>query len=350
MKLLFIGGTGNISLAVSRQILARGDELWLLNRTGSHPELPGARFIQGDISRVDVSRGDLSRGNLSRGNLSSGDIADAALASRLAEGNWDAVVNWVAFTPQDIERDIALFRGATRQYVFISSASCYQNPGPTPYITERTPLENPYWEYSRNKIAAERTLMAAFERRHFPATIVRPSHTYSTVLPLTIGGWQEYTTVARMKQGKPVVVQGDGTALWTVTHAEDFARGFIGILGNMAAVGEDFHITSDEFLTWDTIYQLTAAAVGREAHIVHVTSDRICQLDPTYRGTLLGDKSVSAVFDNSKIKKLVPSFQAVTPYREGIKGTIAWFEADPRRQIIDPQTDAFIDRLIATAS
>jgi nucleoside-diphosphate-sugar epimerase len=323
MKILFVGGTGNISLSVSRQLLHLGHELWLLNRSGHHPELPGARWIQGDISRPDIG-------------------------AQLAGHTWDCVVNWIVFTPDELTRDMELFRDRTRQYVLLSSASCYQNPGPTPYIRETTPLENPFWEYSRNKIAAECVLMAAFERDHFPATIVRPSHTYSTVLPLTIGGWKEYTTVARMKQGKPVVVQGDGTSVWTLTHAEDFARGFIGLLGNPRAIGEDFHITSDEFLTWDTIYQLTAAAVGVEARIVHVTSDRICQLDPEYRGTLLGDKSVSAIFDNSKIKRLVPGYEAQIPFSEGIRRTIAWFEADPKRQWIDPQTETFIERLIST--
>lgn len=323
MKILFIGGTGNISLSVSRQLLEQGHELWLLNRSGAHPDLATARWIRGDIG-------------------------SPTLPSQLGDHEWDCVVNWIVFTPEELARDISLFRDRTRQYVLISSASCYQNPGPTPYITEKTPLENPFWEYSRNKIAAERRLMTAFEHDQFPATIVRPSHTYSTVLPLTIGGWKEYTTVARIKQGKPVVVQGDGTSLWTLTHADDFARGFIGLLGNPSAIGEDFHITSDEFLTWDMIYQLTAAAVGAEAKIVHVTSDCICQLDPEYTGTLLGDKSVSAIFDNSKIKRLVPEFRAQIPYQEGIRRTIAWFEADPRRQRIDPHTDAFIERLIST--
>lgn len=324
MKVLFIGGTGNISLSASRLLLSRGCDLWLLNRTGSHVDLPSAHFICGDIDTPQAHR-------------------------HLDDFEWDAVVNWIAFTPEHIERDIQLFRGKARQYIFISSASCYQNPGPTPYITERTPLENPFWEYSRNKIAAERTLMSAYEREGFPATIVRPSHTYSTVIPLTIGGWTEYTAVARMKQGKPVVVQGDGTSVWTLTHAEDFARGFAGLVGNAKAIGEDFHITSDEFLTWDTIYQLTAEAAGCEARIVHVTSERICALNPDYTGTLLGDKSVSAIFDNSKIKALVPDFRAEIPYREGIKRTIAWFEADPARQRINPATDAFIEKLITLA-
>lgn len=323
MKILFIGGTGNISLATSRALLSEGHQLWLLNRTGQHPELQGANFIRGDIDSGDIQR-------------------------KVREPEWDVVVNWIAFTAADVARDIELFRGNTRQYVFISSASCYQNPGPTPLISERTPLENPFWEYSRNKIAAERTLIAASESEDFPATIVRPSHTYSTVIPLTIGGWQEYTAVARMKQGKPVVVQGDGTSLWTLTHAEDFARGFIGLLGNRAALGEDFHITADEFLSWNEIYQFTAEAAGAEARIVHVTSDRICAIASEYTGTLLGDKSVSAIFDNSKIKRLVPDFRAQIPYREGIKRTLALFEADASRQVINPATEALIERLIAT--
>jgi nucleoside-diphosphate-sugar epimerase len=325
MKILFIGGTGNISLATSRALLSQGHELWLLNRTGQHPELVGAHFIRGDINSGQAQQ-------------------------QVQEQVWDVVVNWIAFTAADVIRDIELFRANTRQYVFISSASCYQNPGPTPRITERTPLDNPFWEYSRNKIAAERTLMTAFERDHFPATIVRPSHTYSTVIPLTIGGWEEYTAVARMKQGKRVVVQDDGASLWTLTHAEDFACGLIGLLGNRAAVGDDFHITSDEFLSWDTIYQLTAEAAGCEARIVHVPSDRICALAPDYTGTLLGDKAVSTIFDNSKIKRLVPTFRAEIPYREGIKRTIAWFEADSRRQAINPATEALIERLIADST
>lgn len=324
MKVLFIGGTGNISLAVSKQLLAAGVDLWLLNRSGQHSQLSQAQFIPGDISQPQT------------------------LTDVLHKHEWDVVVNWVAFTPADIERDIELFQNKTAQYVFISSASCYQNPSSNSIITEATPLANPHWEYSRNKIAAEQTLMNAHRSSGFPATIVRPSHTYSTVLPLTIGGWQEYTTVARIKAGKPIVVQGDGNALWTLTHAEDFAKGFIGLLGRQEAIGEDFHITSDEFLSWNQIYQYTAAAVGCEATIVHVTSDKICELDADYTGSLLGDKAVSAIFDNSKIKRLVPEFKATIPYREGIKRTIAWFEEDAQRQFVDPQTDAFIERLIAT--
>lgn len=321
MKVLFIGGTGNISTSVSRLCIAQGHDLWLLNRGSTQP-IPGAQYLQGDIHRSQV-------------------------ATSLASHQWDVVVNWIAFTAADIERDLKLFAGKTQQYIFISSASCYQNPGPTPLITEKTPLENPYWEYSRNKIAAEQRLIKAGFEQEFPYTIVRPSHTYSRVIPITIGGWNEYTTVDRIKKGLPIIVQGDGTSLWTLTHADDFALGFIGLLGNPQALFEDFHITSDEFLSWNEIYQLTAAAVGCEAKIVHVTSDRICQKDPDYTGTLLGDKAVSTLFDNSKIKRLVPSFKASIPFAEGIKRTLAEFEAEPSRQLIDAETHQLIEDLIA---
>jgi nucleoside-diphosphate-sugar epimerase len=326
MKILFIGGTGNISLSSSKRLLEQGHELWLLNRTGQCAELTGARYIQGDIYELK----DLQRQELSR-------------------HEWDVVVNWVAFTEQDVRRDIELFHGKTDQYVYISSASCYQNPGPSAIITERTPLQNPFWEYSRNKIAAEQALNQEYESKGFPATVVRPSHTYSRVIPITIGGWNEYTAVERMKAGKPIVVQGDGNSLWTLTHAEDFALGFCGLLGKSEAIGEAFHITSDHFLSWNEIYQQTAAALGVDANIVHVTSDKICDLDPEYTGTLLGDKSVSAIFDNSKVKSLVPEFEAKIAYAQGIKRVIDWFEAEPSRQFVNPETDAFIDKLISLA-
>ena len=320
MKILMIGGTGNISLSVSQQLLNAGHELWLLNRSGASACLPGARFIQADIN----------------------------LHSSL-DGNWDVVVNWIAFNPGDIERDLRLFQGRAAQYVFISSASCYQNPGPTPWITERTPLENPYWAYSRAKIAAENRLRQLAAEYDLPFTIVRPSFTYARVIPLAVGGWNEYTAIQRIRDGRPVVVHGDGTSLWTITHADDFARGFCGLLGNPQALGEDFHITSDEFLPWNRIYQLTAAALNCEANIVHVTSDRICALDPDYKGSLLGDKSESALFDNSKIKRVVPEFRCHIPFAEGIKSTLQWFEADADRCYVNPATDTFIDRLVKSA-
>ncbi len=321
MKILFIGGTGNISNSTSKLCVAKGLDLWLLNRSGLQ-DITGATSLQMDIN-------------------------SAQAASELANHQWDVVVNWVAFTEADIERDIALFSGKTKQYIYISSASCYLNPGPTPFITENTPRENPFWQYSRDKIAAEQRLVRAGSEQKLPYTIVRPSHTYSTVFPLTIGGWNEYTAVDRMKKGLPVIVQGDGTSLWTVTHADDFAIGMVGLLGHPKALFEDFHITSDEFLSWNEIYQQLAQAAGCEAKIVHVTSDRICQKDPEYIGTLLGDKAVSTIFDNSKIKQLVPEFKATIPFAEGIKRTLAYFDADPARQFIDPATVKLIEDLVA---
>ena len=323
MKVLMIGGTGNISRCISEQLIQNNHDVWLFNR---NTPLKGAKHLAGDIN-------------------------DEAFAqTQLASHHWDVVVNWVGFTAAHAERDIRLFSGCCAQYIFISSASCYQNPGNSLFISEDRPLSNPYWQYSRDKIAAEETLVAEHKKNNLPLTIVRPSHTYNTVIPLTIGGWNEYNTIARMKKGLPVVVQGDGTSLWTLTHAHDFAKGFIGLLNNKAALGEAVHITSDEVLDWNTIYQQTAAALGVEAHIVHVSSDFICALDPDYTGTLLGDKAVSTLFNNQKIKRLVPTFEATIPYREGIQKTLAWFEADPKRQWINPQTHAFIEQLIKYAN
>lgn len=317
MKILFIGGTGNISTSTSRLCINKGWDLWLLNRSGVQ-SLVGANSLQMDIN-------------------------SPAAVTQLASQEWDVVVNWIAFNETDVGRDIRLFKGKTAQYIYISSASCYKKPGPTPFITERTPLENPNWQYSRDKIAGEHRLQ---REPDFPYTIVRPSHTYSSVIPITIGGWKEYTTVDRIKKGLPIVVQGDGNSLWTVTHADDFAKGFVGLLGNPRALREDFHITSDEFLSWNEIYQHVAAAVGQHADIVHVASDTICKLDPEYTGTLLGDKSISSLFDNRKIKSLVPDFKATIRFADGIRGTIAQFEANPAMQLVDPETNAFIDKLV----
>jgi len=320
MKILFIGGTGNISSSTIRLCINKGWELWLLNRSGSH-SIPGSKSLQMDIN-------------------------SPAAISLLAKHEWDVVVNWIAFNATDLDRDIRLFKGKAKQYIYISSASCYKKPGPTPFITERTPLENPHWQYSRDKIAGEHRLLREPE---FPYTIVRPSHTYSSVIPITIGGWKEYTTVDRIKKGLPIVVQGDGNSLWTVTHADDFAKGFTGLFGSPKALRNDFHITSDEFLSWNEIYQHVANAVGKHAEIVHVASDTICKRDPEYTGTLLGDKSISSLFDNTKIKSLVPDFKATIAFAEGIKHTIAWFEADPARQVVNPETNALIESLIAYA-
>lgn len=322
MKVLFIGGTGNISTSVSRLCIERGIDLFLLNRGQRKGEVRGARIIRGDISNP------------------------GALSSLLAGKRWDAVVDWIAFTESDIERDIALFRGLTEQFVFISSASAYQKPPVYPFITESTPLANPYWEYSRNKIACEERLNRECRERGFPVTIVRPSLTYDTVIPVAIGGWTEYTVIDRMKQGKKIIVHGDGTSLWTVTHAEDFAKGFVPLLGHPQAIGHAFHITSDEILTWNQIYESVAGAAGCALNAVHISSDFIVGCERSMRGTLLGDKSQSVIFDNSKIKQFVPGFAATIPFRRGIERTLAWFGADPARQVISRETDAMMDRII----
>ena len=322
MKVLFIGGTGNISTSVSRLCIERGIDLYLLNRGLRKVNIDGAKTIIGDISNLKE------------------------INSVLKENSWDVVVNWIAFTESDIERDINLFRGKTKQYIFISSASVYQKPPSFPIITESTPLCNPYWEYSRNKIACEEKLNEAYRQENFPITIVRPSLTYDTVIPVPIGGWTEYTVIDRIKKGKKNIVHGDGTSLWTVTHAEDFAKGFVGLLGHQQAVGNAFHITSDEILTWNQIYQAVAEAVGNEANIVHIASDYLVKMDNEFLGSLIGDKAVSVIFDNTKIKRFVPDFVATIPFNKGIKRTIAWFEEDPARMIIKKETNELIDRII----
>ncbi len=322
MRVLFIGGTGNISASVSRLCVERGIELHLANRGKRGADIPGARTIRAEVGRPIEMR--------------------AALAGL----QWDAVVDWIAFSVEDVERDIELFRGATRQFVFISSASVYLKPPPEPVITERSPLGNPHWEYSRKKIACEERLHRAHREEGFPATIVRPSHTYDTVIPVPIGGWTEYTIVDRMRTGRQVIVHDEGTSLWTMTHAEDFAKGFVGVLGLDGAIGEDFHITSDEVLTWNEIYGTIAEAAGCEADVVHVPTDIIVECQPSLEGTLKGDKAPDTVFDNAKIRRFVPEFRATIPFRQGIRRTLAWFDADPKRRIVNPETHAMMDRII----
>ncbi len=323
MRVLFIGGTGNISAAVSRRAIEQGIELHILTR-GRHPaELPEAHWIRADVE-------------------------DRQRTAEVLQGqSWDAVVNWIAFEPSDIERDIEMFRDRTAQYIFISSAAVYQKPPSHPVITESTPLANPFWPYARNKIACEERLLAEYRQNGFPVTIVRPSLTYDTVIPVPIGGWDNYTIVDRMKRDEPVIVHGDGSSIWTITHAEDFARGFVGLLGHQQAVGHAFHITSDELLTWDQIYQSVAAAAGVEARIVHIASDFIIRVEPSLEGTLRGDKAHSVLFDNSKIKRFVPSFRATIPFKVGIRRTVEWFEASASRMRILPEKNAQIDRILS---
>ena len=282
------------------------------------------------------------------------DIADeAAVANVLANQSFDAVVDWIAFTPAHVERDIRLFRDRTRQFIFISSASAYQRPVSHYLITESTPLANPYWQYSRDKIACEDRLMRAYREEGFPVTVVRPSLTYGdTQIVLAVNSWQKsFTAVDRMRRGKKVIVPGDGSSLWVITHNSDFAQGLVGLLGHQQAIGHAFHITSDEVMTWDQFYRITAQAAGVEAHIVesqlvHIASDVLGACDPENIGSLTGDKASSVVFDNTKIKRFVPGFCAKVPFAEGIRRTIAWFDADPRRKQIDEEANAAWDKLI----
>ena len=325
MKILFIGGTGIISTACTALAARRGMELTLLTRGQKLPsELPpGVKTIIADVN-------------------------DPALAQKLGGQSFDAVVDWIGYTPADIERDLRLFRGRTRQFVFISSTSAYQKP-PTHYLlTESTPLANPFWEYARNKIACEERLMKAYRDEGFPVTIVRPSLTYGeTSIPLVLNSWQKpYTAVDRMLRGQKMIVPGDGTSLWVVTHNTDFAKGLVGLLGQPQAIGEAFHITSDEVRTWDQLFQIVGAAVGVEPQLVHIPSDFIAACIPEKSGTLLGDKSVSVVFDNSKIKRFVPDYSATTTFAEGVRQTLAWFNADPARKQIDHELNATMDKLV----
>jgi nucleoside-diphosphate-sugar epimerase len=264
----------------------------------------------------------------------------------LQDLEFDVVVDWIAYGPDDIDRDVTLFQGRVKQYVFISSASAYQKPPDHYLITESTPLNNPYSEYARGKIVCEERLMQAYREEGFPVTIVRPSLTYDRNFPIAIGGRGCYTLAERLIKGRQIIVHGDGSSLWVVTHADDFARGFLGLLGNERALGHAFHITSDEVLTWDHIYQTIAEALGVEAKIVHIPSDFIARVAPQMAGNLFGDKMWSVVFDNSKIKKFVSGFQATIPFRDGIRRTVAWFAADEKRRRIDEAVHTEMDLIL----
>ena len=268
----------------------------------------------------------------------------ASVREVIKDLDFDAVVNWVAFTPGHVQADIGLFGGRTRQYVFISSASAYQTPPARLPVTESTPLRNPFWQYSRDKIACEDLLVAAYRDHGFPATIVRPSHTYDKTLVPFDGGW---TVLGRMLAGKPVIVHGDGTSLWTLTHHDDFARAFVPLLGHPRTLGEAFHITSDDVLTWDQITRALAAALGVTPAIVHVPSEVIAAHDPEWGAGLLGDKTHSAVFDNSKVKSVVPGWHAVVPFERGAREIARWYTEDASRQVVDEKLDALMDKLAA---
>ena len=330
MRILIIGGTGTISSAITRQLAASGHDLWLLNRGNRKNEVPtGIKQIICDIND------------------------EAEVLRQIGDTMFDTVCEFIGFLPSQVERDIRLFKGRTRQYVYISSASAYNKPARSHIITEGTTLANPYWQYSRDKIACEELLMKEYRENGFPATIVRPSHTYcERSVPVSVhglkGSWQ---VLKRMIDGKPVIVNGDGSSLWTLTWNEDFAKGFIGLLGNPKAVGEAFQIMSDEQLTWNQIYQCIANALGTEFKPYYVASDFLATVAPKeydFTGNLLGDKSVTVVFDCTKLKRAVPGFQATTRFDEGVRRCVAYLKSHPELQIEEPEFDAWCDRVIDT--
>src|ERR1700678_185929 len=323
LRVLFIGGSGVISSACSRVAVDSGIDLFVLNRgRNSQRPLPGA------VTGLRADAGE-----------------PRSVLAAIEGLDFDAVVNWVAFTADQVRADIGLFGGRTRQYVFISSASAYQTPPARLPVTESTPLRNPFWQYSRDKIACEDLLVAAYRDQGFPATIVRPSHTYDKTLVPFDGGW---TVLGRMLAGKPVIVHGDGTSLWTLTHHDDFARAFVPLLGHPRTLGEAFHITSDDVLTWNQIARTLAAALGVTARVVHVPSDAIAAADPGWGAGLLGDKAHSMVFDNAKLRSVVPGWNAVIPFKQGVREIVDWYLADPARQVTDASLDAVMDKLAAT--
>jgi nucleoside-diphosphate-sugar epimerase len=320
VRILFIGGTGQISAACARRALDAGLDVHLLTRglSSSHPAPEGAQILRGDVR----------------------DPASMRAAASAQE--FDAVVNFVAFTPEHVQADIDLFAGRTGQYVFISSASAYQTPPARLPIVESTPLRNPVWPYSQAKIACEERLSHAYRDDGFPVTVVRPSHTYDrTQIPYDTG----WTMIDRMRRGKEVVVHGDGTSLWTLTHSDDFAKGFVGLLGHPQAIGDAFHITSDESLTWNQIHEILGAAAGTEPRIVHVPSDVILAADDAWGRSLLGDKAHSVIFDNAKIRSVVPDYVATTPFSRGAREIIAWHDEEPSRRRVDTRIDELMDQL-----
>jgi nucleoside-diphosphate-sugar epimerase len=322
MSVLYLGGSGIISSACTERCLDAGMEVFVLNRGRSktRPLPDGCQQLIGDLADSDSVR--------------------AAIGNR----TFDVVADFRAFTPDEVRSRLDVFRGRMGQYVFISSASAYQTPPGRLPVTESTPLRNPFSAYSQNKIACEELLVKAYREDGLPMTIVRPSHTYDkTRLPFD-GGW---TVVERMRRGAEVVVHGDGTSLWTLTHHADFAKAFVGLLGHPAALGDSFHITSDEWLPWNQIFTLVGSAAGVEPKLVHVPSDAIAAADPTWGATLLGDKGHSMIFDNTKVKRLVPDYVATIPYSRGAREIIDWYDTDPSRQEVDAALNATMDKLVA---
>ena len=325
MKALFIGGTGTISTEISKLCVQKGWDLTLLNRGKSSDRVPeGARVLCADIHDEEAVR------------------------KVLGDETFDVVAEFIAFTTEDVERDIRLFSGKTHQYFFISSASAYQSPLSSPWITEGTPLYNPYWEYSRNKIACEDVLMRAYRNDGFPVTIVRPSHTYcERSVPVALHGSKgSFQILERMRQGKKVIVPGDGATLWTMTHSRDFAVAFEGLMGNAHALGEVFHITSDESVTWNQAHEAVGRALGVKPQLIHIASDTLGALNPEWVGALIGDKSNTVIFDNTKIKRAVPQFNATTRFDQGAREAVEYIYSHPECQTPDPEFDEWCDKVI----
>ena len=325
MKALFIGGTGTISTAISALCVQRGWELYLLNRGNHQAEAPqGAHTVIADINHVEE------------------------VEAKLAGMTFDVVADFIAFTPEQIHRDIRLFSGKTAQYFFISSASAYQKPLGSPVITESTPLSNPYWQYSRDKIACEEMLMHEYRANGFPVTVIRPSHTYGDKgVPVAVRGKKgSFSVVERIRQGKKVIVPGDGLSLWTLTHNTDFAKAFVGLMGNLHAIGETYQIMSDESLTWNQIYEAVGAALGVKPKLVHIASETLAACCDDLVGELIDNKSNSVIFDNAKIKRAVPDFVATVRFDQGVRRTVAYLYDHPELQVPDPEFDAWMDQLI----
>ncbi len=326
MKILFIGGTGTISMAVSKLLLSQGHTLYLLNRGNRNLSLSG------DLVELKADVNDENR-----------------VKELIKELHFDAVADFIAFEPPQLERDYRLFKGKTDQFIFISSASAYQKPLADYRINEGTPLANPYLEYSRNKIACEDYLMKLYREEGFPVTIIRPSHTYDErSVPMGAHGKNgSYAIVKRMLEGKPVLIHGDGTSLWTLTHNSDFAVAMAGLIGNIHAIGEAVQITSDESLTWNQIYQIVANALGVKLNAVHASTEFLDACgEYDFRGSLLGDKSNTVVFDNSKLKRLVPGFTARVRADQGIRDTVSYVLSHPECQVEDSDFDAWCDRVV----
>ena len=329
-KALFIGGTGTISTAIVEELSKKDEwEVWLLNRGNRAAEVPAnVHQILCDISDEEDT------------------------AKKLSGMQFDVVSEFIGFTPEQVERDYRLFKGKTKQYIFISSASAYNKPAASYVITEGTTLSNPHWEYSRNKIACEEFLFKKYREENFPVTIVRPSHTYDKRnVPLGVHGKKGfYQVIKRMKEGKPVIIQGDGTSLWHLTFNKDFATGFIGLMMNRHAIGEAFQITGDEVLSWNQIYQTIADALGVELKSYHVASDYLSavgdKLGFDFEGSLTGDKSVSVVFDNSKLKRLVPQMQTTVPFNQGVRIALDYVLSHPECQVEDQEFDVWCDKVI----